>query len=148
MHDTGESFAVLTPTGSLAAGSQRIEWRVAGTDQAPINCSQVDIAYTNNLGQTFTDLLRNTPNDGNATVQLGTSARHIRVKCSDNIFFALSGTAPRVAGYRNDNGQSSGGDLFDNNSDSSGGGGSLPLELILLGGLLSGWRLQQWRKAS
>ncbi|MEZ5537264.1 MAG: M12 family metallo-peptidase [Thiolinea sp.] len=138
--DTGERFEIISPGSNISAGSQQITWNVAGTDQTPINCSQVDIAYTNDQGKTFTDLLANTANDGSATVQLDKTAQHIRVKCRNNIFFALSGTAPHIATYNGDSSQTSNSDNGGSNNGSdndSGGGGSLPTGLLAIISLLA-----------
>ncbi|MGB0846379.1 MAG: reprolysin-like metallopeptidase [Thiolinea sp.] len=141
VHDTGQRFSVLHPASSLSPGSHEIRWQVAGTDQAPINCAEVDIAYTNNQGTTFIDVLRNTPNDGAETVQLNNRVQNIRVKCSSNVFFALSGTTPHVASYKNDTDQSTD-DNTDTNTDGNdntnpvGGGGSIPLPLLLISGAI------------
>lgn len=69
-------------------------WNVAKTSVDPINCSNVDILFSDNGGTTFpTILLENTPNDGDATIQIPnitTSQARIMVQCSDNIFFNVS----------------------------------------------------------
>ena len=97
--DTGADFRITYPESSLNAGRHAVHWQVAYTNQSPINCSQVDIAYTNDQGITFTDLIRQTPNDGGALVQLNQHAEYIRVKCSNNTFFTLSGTTPKIASH-------------------------------------------------
>lgn len=139
--NTGQRFEILSPGSNVPAGTQAISWNVAGTDQSPISCSHVDIAYTNDQGKTFTNVLLKTPNDGSATVQLNNTAQHIRVKCNGNIFFALSGTKPHIATYLNDSNQGTG--TVDNNgsgnssSSDDGGGGSLPTKLLLIAGLIT-----------
>lgn len=128
VYDTGVRFAITSPTDAVAKGALDVSWDVAGTDQSPISCSKVDIAASSDNGSTFTDLIRNTPNDGAETVTLTRAAQYIRVKCSDNIFFALSGTSPYLA-------RNNGTSTTDTNPDTTttdGGGGSLPLELLLL----------------
>ncbi len=74
VHDTGNHFRILSPAESLNTGSHEIRWQVANTNQPPINCEEVDIAYTNDQGKTFTDIELKAPNDGSATVQLTTHA--------------------------------------------------------------------------
>lgn len=136
--DTGQRFEIIAPTSNIPAGTQEISWNVAGTDQPPINCSHVDIAYTNNQGKTFTNLLLKTPNDGSATVQLNQTAKRIRVKCNDNIFFALSGTKPHIATFSGDSDQGHGsGNVDEPDRGDDGGGGSLPIKLTLILGLLT-----------
>ncbi|MBO0613114.1 reprolysin-like metallopeptidase [Thiothrix fructosivorans] len=150
VQNTGSAFSVTAPTTTaLAAGSvQNVAWNVAGTTQLPINCSAVDIAATTDNGATFTTLLSNTPNDGNAAItlpsNLGTKT-YVRVKCSDNIFFALSATNPAQA--RTANGGSANltvtPNTFSSDSSSSGGGGSIPLEWGLLAGVYALFRLRK-----
>lgn len=135
VRDTGENFAVTMPSStSLIRGAQQIvNWNVAGTNQPPINCSAVDIALTTNGGDSFITLLTRTPNDGNATVNLPNnlgSRNHIRVKCSDGIFFALSATSPDRASRSNSSAVATGSSVT---ASGGGGGGSLPVELLLGG---------------
>lgn len=148
VQNTGSAFVVNTPNSTaLVAGSpQNVTWTVAGTNQLPINCSAVDIASTSDSGNTFTTLLSNTPNDGNATVTLPTNignTTYLRVKCSNNIFFALSATSPAQA--RTSDGSSPLSNTSSNglNSTSSGGGGSVPLEAVLMAGMYALVRLRK-----
>lgn len=99
VHDTGRPFRIYQPsTTQVAAGALTVQWDVAGTNLTPINCANVDIAASQNNGRIFTTLLTNTPNDGTATVDipgwLATNQTRIRVKCSTDIFFAMSATNP------------------------------------------------------
>lgn len=121
VHDTGSAFAVTKPgktTILYADTEQSIEWDTAFTEQAPVSCHTVDIALTTNNGKTFTTLETDVPNNGAAVVTLpatlGTT-NHIRVKCSNNIFFALSSGRPSRGNVTNDNpeqnNQSGGGSL-------------------------------------
>ncbi|MFM7174291.1 MAG: reprolysin-like metallopeptidase, partial [Caldilinea sp.] len=95
--NTGAAFAVTQPAGSSLwpAGTQiPVSWEVAGTDQAPIQCSSVDILLSTDGGTSFVPLANATSNDGSESVQLpatsSTQAR-IQIVCSNNVFFALSG---------------------------------------------------------
>jgi hypothetical protein len=133
VQDTGAAFEVIAPKNTTLKGnaSLNVTWNVAKTDQAPISCSAVDIALnmtSTTANETFQTLLSNTPNDGSATVTLpatlGTK-NTIRVKCSTNIFFALSDANPTSAGT----GSGSDGVYVD------GGTGSFPLDFIFLVGL-------------
>lgn len=132
VQDTGAAFEVTAPKNtSLVAGSLlNVTWNVAKTDQAPIACSQVDIALnmtSTTSNENFQTLLSNTPNDGTASVTLPSSLgtkNTIRVKCTNNIFFALSDVNPTSAGNGTDDGVLT-----------SGGTGSFPLELVFLVGL-------------
>jgi hypothetical protein len=99
--DTGTAFAV---TSQDAPGSvwppfstQTITWNVANTTAAPISCANVEIALSFDAGASFrTILLANTPNDGSETItapnRASTTAR-VRVRCADNIFFAVNQAA-------------------------------------------------------
>lgn len=133
VQDTGAAFEVTAPKNvALTAGSNlNVTWNVAKTDQAPISCSTVDIALnmtSTTTNENFQTLLSNTPNDGAASVKLpatlGTK-NTIRVKCSTNIFFALSDVSPTSAGSGGDTGG-----VYTN-----GGTGSFPLEFVFLVGL-------------
>ncbi|UOG93239.1 MAG: M12 family metallo-peptidase [Candidatus Thiothrix sulfatifontis] len=136
VQNTGSAFAITEPSGTnlVRGGLQNVAWNVAATNQAPINCSAVDIAVSADNGNTFATLLSNTPNDGNATVTLPTTlgnTTYLRVKCSNNIFFALSATNPAQARTSNDASSTL---SVAPNVLSSGGGGSLPYAgLLLLG---------------
>lgn len=131
VHNTGAVFEITAPTSTTTLfpnATQNVQWNVADTNQAPINCSLVDIAVTTDGGSTFSTLKASTPNDGFESVNLpstlGTS-NHIRVKCSNNIFFALSSGKP-ATGSQTTNSSS------DDSGSSGGGGGSFPLSILLL----------------
>lgn len=72
-----------------------VTWDVANTDQAPINCSEVDIIISTDNGATWTDtLVHNSPNDGSQEIVLPMGASnvcYIRVQASNNVFFNVSG---------------------------------------------------------
>lgn len=133
VQNTGAAFEVTAPKStSLTAGSSlNVTWNVANTNQAPISCSNVDIGLnvaSTTANENFQTLLSNTPNDGAATVTLPSTLgtkNTIRVKCSNNIFFALSAANPTSAG----SGSGGSGGVY-----TSGGTGSFPLELVLLVG--------------
>lgn len=127
--NTGAAFRITNPFYGVTltpGASQALAWDVAGTDQAPISCSKVDISVTQDEGVSWAMLAAGQPNSGSATVTLPgnlTSSVRLKVACSDNIFFAISPLKlPLVQG-----GSTSGG---------GGGGGSLgfwTLALALLG---------------
>jgi len=89
-------FKVVGPTGTSFEGGADIAvtWDVAGTDQPPVNCAKVDIHLSLDGGQQFDIALKSaTANDGGEVVTLPDSVSdqmRFRVKCSDNIFFAVS----------------------------------------------------------
>lgn len=98
--NTGKAFAVTSPAGVKLVPStvQSVFWDVAGTNQTPINCSAVDIAITTDKGKTFKTLATKKPNTGSASVTLPATlgvSNYLRVKCSNNIFFALSKNNPK-----------------------------------------------------
>jgi len=71
-----------------------VQWDVANTTAAPVNCATVDIYLSFDNGQEFPKLLAATiPNNGAMMVALPdttTNRARIKVKCSDNIFFDMS----------------------------------------------------------
>jgi hypothetical protein len=76
-------------------------WNVAGTNLSPINCSQVTISLINSAGATYYNLGTHANAGATAsavrlpsTIQTGS---RVKVACSTNIFFAISGTNPAVA---------------------------------------------------
>ncbi|MEM9991616.1 MAG: CUB domain-containing protein, partial [Bacteroidota bacterium] len=78
-----------------AAGSNEIvNWNVAGTNNAPVSCANVDILLSTDGGQTYPiTLASNVPNDGSHTISVPnnpTTTARIMVVCSDNIFFDIS----------------------------------------------------------
>jgi PKD repeat protein len=90
-------FRVMFPhaqTVYQANEQMNVQWLVAGTTAAPVSCGAVDILASTDGGRTFPALLANdTPNDGSESVTLPatvTDATVLKVKCSDNVFFALS----------------------------------------------------------
>ncbi|MCX7128218.1 reprolysin-like metallopeptidase [Aeromonas sp.] len=127
---TSSVFRITNPFYGVTltpGASQVLAWDVAGTDQAPISCSKVDISVTQDEGANWTMLAVGQSNNGAATVTLPanlTSSVRLKVACSDNIFFAISPLKlPLVQ-----SGTNSGG--------GGGGGGSLgfwTLALALLG---------------
>jgi hypothetical protein len=85
---------------ALAAGTPfAVDWDIANTDLAPINCANVDIDLmtfaTGYTSYSVYSLATMTANDGSesVTVMPATSEHplaRIRVKCSDNIFYDIS----------------------------------------------------------
>lgn len=95
--ETAGPFKVIAPlaTDTLVAGSiVEIQWLVANTDQEPVNCQFVDIIFSRNGGNTFTDTLaKNVPNSGAAIVLLPeeiTNQGRIKVKAVGNVFFNIN----------------------------------------------------------
>ena len=99
--DTGAAFAVTGPSGTMTANSaQTVTWNVAGTSAAPISCANVDISLlvgdpTYGDALVETSLVTGVANNGSASVtlpaaQAATSRARFKVKCSDNLFYAVS----------------------------------------------------------
>ncbi|HMT94275.1 reprolysin-like metallopeptidase [uncultured Thiothrix sp.] len=106
--DSGVAFAITNPASSVTdlrsfAGKDfNVRWNVAGTNASEFNCPTVDIGITTNNGASFSTLALYATNNGARTVRLPSTLptkSHIRVICSGgkNIFFAISGTNPRLA---------------------------------------------------
>ncbi len=74
--------------------NETVTWTVAGTNNAPVNCANVDILLSIDGGLTYPiTLATNTPNDGNADVQVPnnvTTTARVKIICSDNVFFDIS----------------------------------------------------------
>ncbi|MCB0510243.1 MAG: T9SS type A sorting domain-containing protein, partial [Bacteroidetes bacterium] len=83
-----------TNTSWTAGSTYSVTWDVAGTDQAPINCTAVDIYLSTDGGYTYPILLEaGLLNNGAAFVEAPfaiTNDARVKVKCSDNIFFDIS----------------------------------------------------------
>ncbi len=78
----------------LGGSNETVQWDVASTDGAPVNCANVDIHLSVDGGYTWPHLLAaNTPNDGSESVtvpDVGTYIARIKVKAADSVFFDVS----------------------------------------------------------
>lgn len=89
-------FRLLTAHNSnyQPGATMEVRWDVAGTSDAPVNCSAVDILLSNSNATAFnTVLLSGTPNDGSESVTLPNQAvsnARVMVRCVNNIFFNIS----------------------------------------------------------
>jgi uncharacterized repeat protein (TIGR01451 family) len=99
--DTAGPFLVADPIplagGFWPVGAYRmVNWDVANTNNAPVNCSNVDISLSTDGGYTAPiSLATSTPNDGSEFVQVPnnvTTTARVWVKCTNNIFFDMSDT--------------------------------------------------------
>ena len=97
--DSAGPFLVTAPNTAvdwIANQTETVTWNVANTDQAPVNCAQVDIYLSLDGGNIFSELVAsNRPNTGNAMItvpNMPTTLARIKVQCSDNIFFDISNT--------------------------------------------------------
>lgn len=142
--NTGAAFRITTPSKTWVPNStETIEWDVAGTNQAPIQCNQVDLSLTRDQGKTFTTLASHQANTGSATITLPSSlgsANYLMIKCSNNIFFALSANYPATAyssvststtHTNTTTGTTTSTQTQTNTSSSNGGGGSMPIGLLV-----------------
>lgn len=99
-------FVVTAPESAVnwsGGTNQTVSWAVAGTNSAPVSCTNVKISLSTDGGNTFPHVLAaSTPNDGNETiiapVGLNTSTARIKVEGVGNIFFDISGVNFTVQG--------------------------------------------------
>lgn len=93
-------FEITNVATPIFAGTPfAVDWSVAGTNQAPIDCAEVDIDLIalapGNASYSVYPLLHDTANDGTAVVTLSPATRthprtRVRVKCSNNVFYDIS----------------------------------------------------------
>jgi len=95
-----------TPGELLSAGqSQVIDWDVAATNVAPVNCTQVDISLLtfNATATTYAEtlLLAATANDGSESVDIPNQSAgraRFKLRCSNNIFYDISNSDISILG--------------------------------------------------
>ena len=77
-------------------------WKVANTNLAPVNCTNVNILLSTDGGYTDTTTLASgLPNNGAASVtvpNISTSTARVQVACVGNIFFDIWGHPCQVFG--------------------------------------------------
>ena len=87
---TSQNITTTWTPGTL----ETITWDVANTDLAPVNCGNVNILFSADLGQTFQTLLAIfTANDGSEVItvpNMQTSVGRVMVECADNIFLDIN----------------------------------------------------------
>jgi len=94
--DDAGPFAVhsVAETTWGAGSTQSISWDVANTDEAPINCSNVDILLSTDGGNTFPyTLASNSTNDGFVSFivpNIASEECRVKVKAIDNVFFDIT----------------------------------------------------------
>jgi hypothetical protein len=94
--DAGPLIVTAPAAASVFAGGSQvsIQWDVANTQLAPVNCSHMTILYSIDGGQNFEETIEaSTPNDGSQEVTLPnttTTQGRIKVQCLNNIFFNVS----------------------------------------------------------
>lgn len=94
-----DPFTVTNPSSSVSWGTgstQTITWSAGTSNQAPINCENVNIKLSTDGGQTFPIILKsNTPNDGSEDIVIpnnATTNARILVEAADNIFYNINNT--------------------------------------------------------
>ncbi|QQX77216.1 MULTISPECIES: reprolysin-like metallopeptidase [Aequorivita] len=91
-----------TPTNWTIGDTETITWDVAGTDVAPVSCSNVDIWFSTDGGITYPiSIALNVPNTGSAVIDVpnvNTTTGRLMVMGSDNIFYDLNDDVITVDG--------------------------------------------------
>ncbi len=99
--DTAGPFKLTSHTSGetivASAGPVSLNWNVANTDNALLNCTAVDIDLltfsTGHNSYSVTSLATATPNDGSESVNIPDSAANrarFRISCGNNIFYDIS----------------------------------------------------------
>jgi subtilisin-like proprotein convertase family protein len=91
-------FIVNYPSSSgitwAGATSETVTWDVAGTNVAPVNCTNVNILLSTDGGLTYpTSLAADVPNDGSQIINvpsISTTTARVMVICSSGTFFDIS----------------------------------------------------------
>ncbi|MGK0388842.1 MAG: hypothetical protein ACI94Y_001574 [Maribacter sp.] len=89
-------FLVTAPNTGVnwdTGDTESITWDVAGTNNAPVNCANVDILLSTDGGLTYTVIASNIANDGAESMvvpNVSSTNNRIMIRCSDNIFFDIS----------------------------------------------------------
>ncbi len=96
-HRRSHPFALVQPNDSITLSANEttaVSWITADSDQAPVNCSSVEISLSDDGGQTFPYILAsNANNDGFEEVTLpniNTSSARVKIQCRNNIFYSVS----------------------------------------------------------
>ncbi|MFK8012823.1 MAG: reprolysin-like metallopeptidase [Marinicellaceae bacterium] len=84
----------LSNTETIVTGVvNTFKWDVANTDMNPVNCSTVEIDFSEDGGQTFDNVVTGIENTGTGSAlvpALDSDQIRVRIKCSDNIFFDIN----------------------------------------------------------
>lgn len=91
-----------TSTAWTTYTTQTITWDVAGTTNAPVNTSHVNIRLSIDGGMTYPILLaENTPNDGSEQITVpgvNTNSARVMVEAANNIYFAINAAPISITG--------------------------------------------------
>ena len=89
-----EVTTAMNPTTYQAGASVTVTWLVNNTNQAPVSCSNVNILFSNDGGNTFPiTLASGVQNLGSHTVTMpgtATTTGRIKVEAANNIFFSIN----------------------------------------------------------
>jgi len=99
--DNGQSFSLISPVldDVWTANSNNINWQVADTNSAPINCETVDVLLSKDNGENFdVTLASGVANNGSKDIsidsfcadEINTAQARIKLVCSNNIFYAIN----------------------------------------------------------
>ncbi len=92
-------FKVTNPNTSInwkGGSTQTVQWDVANSNAAPVNCTNVNILLSIDRGQTFPYMLAsNTPNDGTEEITVpaiseSITLARVKIEAAQNIFFDIS----------------------------------------------------------
>jgi hypothetical protein len=91
------AFAVTQPASTttwMAGSNQTVNWNVANSASAPVNCANVRLLLSIDGGHSFPFVLAaSLPNSGATTISVPntpTSSARVKVEAIDNIFFSIS----------------------------------------------------------
>ncbi len=104
--NTGAPFKVTAPSSSVnweTGSTQTVQWDVAQTNQAPVNCQNVNIYMSADGGHTYPYVVaENVPNTGSASITVpntfNSTTTRLKVKGADNVFFDISDVNFTVSG--------------------------------------------------
>src|SRR5690606_5736814 len=102
----GTPFKITAPNTSVnweTGSAQTVQWDVAQTNQAPINCSDVNIYMSADGGYTYPYVVaENVPNTGSANITVpntfNSTTTRLKVKGAGNVFFDISDVNFTVSG--------------------------------------------------
>ncbi|MGS2719210.1 reprolysin-like metallopeptidase [Paraglaciecola aestuariivivens] len=91
------SFNIDSPVAWQGSNTESIHWQIGDTQLSPINCAKVDLLLDTNNQQKFAISLASAiDNDGQHSItvpNINSDISRLMLKCSDNIFYAISPTA-------------------------------------------------------
>jgi hypothetical protein len=98
-------FSVISQSAATSwttTTQETITWDVAGTTNAPVNTSHVNIRLSIDGGMTYPILLaENTPNDGSEQITVpgvNSNSARVMVEAVNNIYFAINGAPITITG--------------------------------------------------